>query len=609
MDPAWLAALKIGLISACSLPLGTLTTLVWRPSSHIVGLLMAFGVGALIIAITLDLVHHALGRQHFWQLAVGLVIGGLLFRLLNEIVNNQGGFLRKTSTVNAYIQRNRRRRFAETARRLSHVPFFADLPSDAIEALASHVETLDFARDTPLFYAQDPSDHMYVVASGLVRILDPNEADVTLDSYGPGSAFGQLGCISGTVRLADAVVAHDSRIWVLTRESLIRLASELPSLSHHLEALINGRGMADYLQGKHGLSEPTVEDWRQRAVEALGQGLPIPSAVETEGAREDFLQQAHRIHDMPILAALPKSELEALSKILVPNRFTPGQVLVQEGQAPDRLYVIQDGAVALLDPQRPTTRSQTLKRLAAIGVFPFLTGVPHSLNVVVTSHSVVWSIRKEDFNALLKRLPVLAARVREYLRGWDVQRYLQDHEGVEAKVVSKWAHRAARGVERDRAIPMATELKRNFGAHHGAALAIWLGILLDGVPEALVIGASYSGGGHVSMSLIAGLFLSNYPEALSSSVGMRERGMSFRLVLFMWTSLMVLTGLMAALGALFFAGTPVTYLSLLEGIAAGAMLTMIAETMMPEAYSKGGATVGLATLLGFIVAIYFSTLD
>ena len=65
MDPAWLAALKIGLISACSLPIGTLTTLIWRPSGHIVGLLMAFGVGALIIAITLDLVHHALGRKHF----------------------------------------------------------------------------------------------------------------------------------------------------------------------------------------------------------------------------------------------------------------------------------------------------------------------------------------------------------------------------------------------------------------------------------------------------------------------------------------------------------------------------------------------------------------
>ena len=540
---------------------------------------------------------------------MGLVIGGLLFRFLNEVVNNQGGFLRKTSTVNAYIQKSRRRRFAETARRLTHVPFFADLPTDAIEELAAYVETLDLGRDTPLFYAKDPSDHMYVVESGSVRLLDPDKADVTIKSYGPGCAFGQLGCISGTVRLADAVAEHGSRIWVLTRETLLLLASQSTSLSDHLRALIGSAEMTDYLCNKHELPSSVVEDWRYRAFEALNEGLPIPSAEESEGAREDFLSQAHRIRDLPLLAALPESELEALSKILVPNRFTPGQVLIQEGQAPDRLYVIQNGAVALLDPQHPTTRSQMLERLAAIGVLPFLTGVPHSLNVVVTSDSVVWSIRKEDFNALLKRLPVLAARVREYLRGWDVQRYLQDHEGVEAKVVAKWAHQAARGVERDGAVPLTTELKRNFGPHSGAALAIWLGILLDGVPEALVIGASYSGGGHVSTSLIAGLFLSNYPEALSSSVGMRERGMSFGLVFFMWSSLMVLTGLMAALGALVFAGTPVTYLSLLEGIAAGAMLTMIAETMMPEAYSKGGAAVGLATLFGFITAIYFSTLD
>ena len=76
----------------------------------------------------------------------------------------------------------------------------------------------------------------------------------------------------------------------------------------------------------------------------------------------------------------------------------------------------------------------------------------------------------------------------------------------------------------------------------------------------------------------------------------------------MWFSLMVLTGIGAWIGAVFFVGAPPVMFSVIEGIAAGAMLTMIAETMLPEAYHRGGNITGFATLLGFLAAIYFSTL-
>ncbi len=142
----------------------------------------------------------------------------------------------------------------------------------------------------------------------------------------------------------------------------------------------------------------------------------------------------------------------------------------------------------------------------------------------------------------------------------------------------------------------------------GAPYAIWLGIMLDGIPESLVIGASLIHA-HVSLSLLAGLFLSNYPEALSSSIGMRQQGLSFCKILFMWTSLMIITGFGAALGKLFFVGAAPFVFSLVEGLAAGAILTMIAQTMLPEAYFKGGSIIGFATLLGFLAAIFFKTLE
>jgi hypothetical protein len=70
-----------------------------------------------------------------------------------------------------------------------------------------------------------------------------------------------------------------------------------------------------------------------------------------------------------------------------------------------------------------------------------------------------------------------------------------------------------------------------------------------------------------------------------------------------------MTGAIAAAGALFFAGADPHAFALVEGLAAGAMLTMIAETMLPEAYFKGGSVVGLSTLFGFLVAIYSKTLE
>lgn len=152
-------------------------------------------------------------------------------------------------------------------------------------------------------------------------------------------------------------------------------------------------------------------------------------------------------------------------------------------------------------------------------------------------------------------------------------------------------------------MPTRTEIKAAASAHIGAPLAIWIGILLDGIPESMVIGSSLIHAS-ISLSLIAGLFLSNFPEALSSSIGMREHQYSYKKIFWMWTSLMIITGIGAVLGNIFFTEAPLFLFALVEGVAAGAMLTMIAETMLPEAYHKGGAITGFTTLLGFLAAIF-----
>ena len=139
-------------------------------------------------------------------------------------------------------------------------------------------------------------------------------------------------------------------------------------------------------------------------------------------------------------------------------------------------------------------------------------------------------------------------------------------------------------------------------------LANWLGILLDAIPESAVIGASLVEH-HISLSLLVGLFLSNYPEALSSTVVMRQEGLRMSRILLMWVSVVIVTSVGEAIGNLFFVGADASTFALVGGIAAGAMLTMIAQTMLPEAYLNGGPVTGLSTLLGFLGAILAKTLE
>ena len=139
-------------------------------------------------------------------------------------------------------------------------------------------------------------------------------------------------------------------------------------------------------------------------------------------------------------------------------------------------------------------------------------------------------------------------------------------------------------------------------------------MLLDGIPESFVIGAgllaSISFADVVPYTLIAGVFLSNFPEAFASSASMRLQGWSRQRILLLWLSLTLISTLSAGAGFILADSLSHPWLILAEGLAAGAMLTMIAAAMIPEAVHMGNAnTVGLSTLAGFLTAISFKLLE
>ncbi|WP_440900543.1 ZIP family metal transporter [Actinosynnema sp.] len=142
----------------------------------------------------------------------------------------------------------------------------------------------------------------------------------------------------------------------------------------------------------------------------------------------------------------------------------------------------------------------------------------------------------------------------------------------------------------------------------GSGGAIALGALLDGVPESIVIGTSLLGGGSVSAATVAAVFISNVPEGLSSASGMRRAGRGPRYVFALWGGIALISALAAMLGHGVLGGASPQVLAGITALAGGAILAMVADTMIPEAFEDARLWSGLITVAGFLTAFALSRL-
>jgi ZIP family zinc transporter len=136
----------------------------------------------------------------------------------------------------------------------------------------------------------------------------------------------------------------------------------------------------------------------------------------------------------------------------------------------------------------------------------------------------------------------------------------------------------------------------------GSGAAIAVGALLDGIPESVVLGVGLITGGAVSASMLAAVFISNVPEGLSSVAGMKANGRSARYVFGVWGGIALISGLAAFLGYATLDASQPRLIALITAIAGGAILTMVADTMIPEAFSRTKVWTGVITTIGFLVA-------
>lgn len=421
-------AFLFGLISAVSLPMGVLIAFAWTPKPKVVASFMAIGAGALLAALTIDLVSTSVEKGHFYPLALGMIIGGLFFVFLNKVVDSKGGFLRKTATTITHIHKKKTWRQKLFFQQLSKVKFFHNLPPSKVQPIIPYLHRYLYRGGKIMIHEGDPGDMFFIIESGEALVMDDVNNNI-VNILKPDDTYGIVEMLTGITHAYTVVVKTDMHVWVINKESLDRIIELNPQLGKEIKELATEK--IHLLEIKNEIDSAKAESWYEEAL----------------------------VHF--------------------------------EEKKPD--------------------------------------------------------VSESDF-----------------------------HEEV--------------------------------GEHKNASMAIWLGMMLDGIPESLVIGSSLLVHSKISISLIAGLFLSNLPEALSSTVGMRKQKMSKLRIFAMWTSIMIMAGLCAYIGNVFFENvSPVTF-AIVDGMAAGAMLTMIAETMLPEAFHIGGSVTGLSALGGFLATLLFKVI-
>jgi zinc transporter, ZIP family len=143
----------------------------------------------------------------------------------------------------------------------------------------------------------------------------------------------------------------------------------------------------------------------------------------------------------------------------------------------------------------------------------------------------------------------------------------------------------------------------------GSGSAIYIGTLLDNIPESLILGMGLALGGAINIAFLASVFVSNLPEGVAGTTNLKAAGHSWHRIFWMWLSLVIVSALCAGLGYALVSWQPGVTGHYAQAFAAGAMLTMLADAMMPEAFEHGGKLVGILTVLGFLAAAILSAIQ
>lgn len=337
-----------------------------------------------------------------------------------------------------------------------------------------------------------------------------------------------------------------------------------------------------------------------------------------------FRMALKKFSRIKLFRSIPAAQLDFLIQHIRHVHFKKGSYIYHKGNIINRIYFIESGEINLV---YNSTQNRMIKDNEIVGEASFLIHDPILYDAIAITDVKAFELTQNDFNQLREVCPelekIIGLSARDELMQ-EIDYIDSSSESIEQIAANEaWIEEASKHIHHHAYIPTQKEINDHAQKQTSAPLSIWLGIFLDGIPESFVIGAGFLIilGSKASLdtvtftsvipyTLIAGLFLSNLPEAMSSSIGMKKLGWNSFKILGLWSSLMLMTAVGAIFGYYYGAIIP-NYIEIgVEGVASGAMLTMIAQTMIPEAVHIGGNRVtGLSTLAGYLAAVAFKIFE
>jgi CRP-like cAMP-binding protein len=340
-------------------------------------------------------------------------------------------------------------------------------------------------------------------------------------------------------------------------------------------------------------------------LEEKGAALRYPSRFmeyALKRKRQEASEKLALLSQCSLLRHLPAEQIEPLLERVKERAIGGGETIFRIGEPGDALYIVARGTVEVLNDKT----GQTLAELGAgqaFGEMALLSGGTRTATVRARSDSHLLVIDKADFDRLLAEDPFLDEQVRKLSHARAVSN-LKAAE-VDPRVWAQLASESLEHLSRSDEHKLLHEAK----AGKGAGLAIVFGNILDTIPGCLVIGAKFEGFESLSLTLILGMFLGGVPEAAASATMLRRAGYSNRAIFLIWSTVLAAGIVAAVLGNLLISNASGTPAVLAQAVAGGAILALVTHAMIPEALHKGGSTVVLPAVAGFLFALYLALVE
>jgi CRP-like cAMP-binding protein len=270
-------------------------------------------------------------------------------------------------------------------RYVGNAPFFSALDEAEQERISQRMHLEHRRSGEALFHKGEDSKSLYLVKSGWVRLLA--NGGTVLASQGPGSLVGETDLFLERPRSLGATLASDAELWVLTRQDLTELIAETPQI-----------------------------------------GLKLALAFGSRLAIFDSYLVQHHLKFLPALSGLSDEVLLSVARRLVPVEKKEGEFIVEAGQAPEALFIVESGQVHLHSSEEGGDFSE-LGQGETFGEMALLTGRPHAHTAQAATDVILWALPAAEFEALTEARPevrlAFSKTFREPLLAQDMNRAME----------------------------------------------------------------------------------------------------------------------------------------------------------------------------------------